>query len=78
MLRTIGTQKRGCNGSLFFLVCESAVDFLCCCGNLMADNKCARTKNDRCSKESGAPMLPLGTEISMAFEDGSADVSPFV
>jgi hypothetical protein len=39
MLCTIGTRKRGCIGILFFLVCELAVDFLCCCGNLMADNK---------------------------------------
>ncbi len=29
-------------------------------------------------KELGTPMLPLGTEIGLALEDGSADVSPFV
>jgi hypothetical protein len=58
MLRTIGTRKRGCVGSLFFLVCESAVDFLCCCGNLMADNKCAWTKNARCSKVENILIIP--------------------
>jgi hypothetical protein len=50
MLRPIGTRKRGCVGSLFFFVCKLAVNFLCCCGNLIADNKCARTKNARCSQ----------------------------
>ncbi len=37
------------------------------------------SKPCRCTlKESGTPMLPLGTEIGLAFEDGSADVSPFI
>ncbi len=29
-------------------------------------------------KESGTPMLPLGTERGLTIKDGSADVSPFV